>query len=226
MGHYAVFDQWWWVEEESYLDLTVTNLSDHKALTQALTDYQSSGFLGTGLRPLAAEGIASSEARQTKPVRVYFLQPGQGQSPDYDSLVRMDVLGTSSNGTYYLDQVYTFWMPERIERGGQMIGLPTGRRTWRPSPPTNPVWSWIADVPATMAQVPAPFVKNPFTETVTVAITQSLPAGVVVMRPTVVLSVVEGFPASNAGPGAGVLLTYTVAYQGPAEIEVESPALK
>jgi hypothetical protein len=154
---------------------------------------------------------------------VHYLQDWEGQSPDEDSWITIDVLGTTDTGTYFLDRESTSWLPERVSYDGMTILAPTIRGVQAEIPTLrNPVRTSLLSPQTSLLHTAMLWLENPFTQTVGVTVTQPLVAALEVIDPG---SGSVGDSAitwqSSLEPGASTVLTCSLQYQGNSGLQIE-----
>lgn len=179
VGEYRLFGRWWWWERESYSDVNVSNNTSYRTTYQILADYGNTGFMGLSYQPLLEEGVTAIAGNQAGTVRLHYKQPDQGASPDDDSAITMRLLGSTDTGTYWILNTGSTWQPSRITTAGRPATLPNGAMTTQAISPTlpYPIRSRVDVLADQLEYLPHAWVSNPFTQTVSVTITQPIPTG-------------------------------------------------
>lgn len=175
-GEYKVFGRWFWCERSSYSDVNVSNSTSYDSVYQAIADYGKTGFLGASYQPLVTEGAKAISGGGLDTIRAYYKQEDEGTSPDEDSTIWMDLLGSTDTGTYHVTHDSTTWNPTRVTASGgiQM----TTRAQQEAATIPYPIRTRMSVTEDNLTYTPYIWVDNPFTETVAITLTQSLPADV------------------------------------------------
>ena len=224
-GEYKLFGKVHWVEAESYTDVEIYNSSEYESLVQVSASYGAeAGFMGAGLRLLSAEGQASIPPHSLGTVRVHYRQGSLGESPKEYADISFAVLASTATGTYYIAYAYSSWVPDRVTTLGQPVKPPVGVTADEISTLPNPVRTQIGAALGALTYTPSIWVENPFTQTVTVQISQSIPIDIEVVDAnggTVDDSAIVW--QTDLEPSTSSLITCTIEYEGEPGVTVTYP---
>jgi hypothetical protein len=173
-------------------------------------------------QPLVEEAANAIPGSSSDTIRVYYKRDDQGISPDEESNIEMDLLGSTDTGTYHVTHDGTTWSPRRaiVSDAAQLAAQAHPEAQTIP----YPIRTRITTDEDNLTYTPYAWVDNPFTKTVVVTLTQSLPADAQVVEAG------NGTTAGNAirwqrtiSPQATVEITHVVCYQGEAGQNVDYP---
>lgn len=222
-GEYRLFGRWWWCEHSSYSEVNVSNSTSYDTVYQIIAKYGRTGFLGTSYQPLVSEGARAIPGGGSDTVLVYYKQDDEGASPDADSAIELDVLGSTDTGTYHIVHDGTTWQdPVRVSpSGGSWITTQD-----QADAPTisYPLRSRIAVDEDALTYTPYIWADNPFTETVVITLTQPLLADIQVIDANGGAMVENSLRWQRTiTPGHTVEITHLVRYLGSAGQVVSYP---
>ena len=221
-GEHKLFGRWWWCERSSYSDVNVSNSTSYETVYQVIADYGKTGFLGTSYQPLVGEGASVIPGGGPDTVRVYYKQDDEGASPDEDSAIEMDLLGSTDTGTYHVTHDGTAWTPTRVTASGT-LQITTQAQAEAPTIP-YPIRTRMAVDEDALTYTPYIWVDNPFTQTVAITLAQPLPADVQVIDANG-SSIVDNSLRwqRTISPQVTVEITHRVRYLGDAGQAVHYP---
>lgn len=227
VGEYCLFIQLYWCERASYSEVNLTNTTSSDTTFQVIGNYGHTGLFGLTFQPLVGEDAANIAANQSGTLPVRYKQSGQGDSPDDNSTIEMDILGSTATGTYYVTHTSTLWQPTLITTGGQpaqkSVRIKGASDVVSTIP--YPIRSRVDFAPDSVNYVPNLLVDNPFTETVHVVVSQDLPTGIQVIDANG--GTISGQSiswSSDISPQNTMEITYTVKYSGQAGTTLTLPA--
>ena len=222
-GEYRLFGRWWWCEHSSYSEVNVSNSTSYDTVYQIIAKYGKTGFLGTSYQPLVSEGARAIPGGGSDTVLVYYKQNDEGASPDVDSAIELDVLGSTDTGTYHIVHDGTTWQdPVRVSPSG---GSWTTTQDQADAPTIPyPVNSRIAVDEDALTYTPSIWVDNPFTKTVVITLTQPLLADIQVIDANGGAMVENSLRWQRTiTPGYTVEITHAIRYLGSAGQVVSYP---
>ncbi|MBN2550658.1 MAG: SBBP repeat-containing protein, partial [Anaerolineales bacterium] len=221
-GEYKLFGRWWWCEHSSYNDINLSNNTSYDTVYQVISSYGATGFLGTSYQSLVSEGVKAIPASGANTIRVYYKQGDEGVSPDEDSTIIMDVLGSTNTGTYYVDTKNLTWAPTRIPLSAA-FQISTQDQADAPAVP-YPIHTQLAVDENNLLYTPHIWVTNAFTQTALVTLTQTLPANVQVIDANGGSLIGNSLRwQTTLDPQASVEITHSVRYLGSAGQTVQYP---
>lgn len=172
----------YWEDHISYSDIDITNTSDETAAFEVIVQYGYDSRL-FGL-PFVYQPIVKDESLvlgpgQTKTVRIYYKQEERGGSPQTGDTIRLDVLASNDGGTFYVAHRDEIWNPQRVSLSGSALAA----NTVAADTPSieNPIDMYIISDPEDQTYEAQIWIANPFSDTVTATVTQTLPPGVTVV---------------------------------------------
>jgi hypothetical protein len=229
VGEYQFFGLLGWFERESSSEVRFSNKTGFATVFQVIGNYgNSSGIMGISYQPLVREGVTRSAipGNQSSVVRLRYKQNDQGASPDDNSVVEMELLGSTDTGTYYVLHTSTLWQPLRLTKSGQRASVPAGVKQSSDTALTlpYPIRSRVDTRADSLTYIPHLWVDNPFTQTVLITVTQPLPTGIQVINANG--GTVAGQTISwsrNINPRTTVEITHVVTYAGPAGATLTYP---
>ena len=223
----VVFGQSIWWERKSYSEISLTNTSDIATLYQIIGVYGNTGLQGHTYQTLVTEHAVNIPAQSTRVIQLPYKgeQGSDGVSPDKDSTITINILGSTDTGVYWVLNTSTTWQPEYSTGGGIASVKPqaTIQDTAIVSP--YPIRSRINANTDTMTYEPRLWVDNPFDYPIHVSVTQPLPSEIQV------LDAYSGTVTGNSiawsqdiAPKTTIELTHTILYTGTANTVVTYPS--
>jgi hypothetical protein len=222
-GEYKLFGRWFWCEQSSYTEVDLSNPTNYDTAYQAIAEYGKTGFLGTGYQSLVSEGAQAIPGGSSDAVRVYYKQDDKGASPDEESVIGLDLLGSTDTGTYHILHENVTWSPMRVTASGDVHLMMQTQQQDAPAIP-YPIRTRVVGREDTLTYTPYIWVDNPFTHSVTITLTQPLPAGVEVLddnNGTAKLNTLRW--QQIISPQTTVVITHLIRYQGEAGRAVQYP---
>lgn len=211
-----------WVERRSYSELALHNPSAYGTGYEAIATYGTTRFLGTSYQRLVTVDAREIESGSRRALRVYHLRDGEGVSPDAGSNVTIDLLGSTDTGLYGLERFEHSWDPILQPEDGQRAQLTASEA--EVAVYAYPFYGNIVRRPASLTYIPRLWVVNPFTQTVSITLTQPLPSGVeVVSAPGATEQDGNLCWTATLDPETRAAFTHTVRYVGPAIDELVYP---
>jgi uncharacterized repeat protein (TIGR01451 family) len=162
----------------------VTNTGDEAATFEVIARYAYYDRV-LGL-PWSWQTLVTEEALQlapghTAPVRVEYKDEEKGGSPEEGSIVYIDVLATNETGTFYVDTHVSTWEPQRTAASA-IVGAEAVARALDVDDDApvieNPIDSYVLSDPWNQGYAAQLWVANPFTDSITAHVTQTLPSGI------------------------------------------------
>ena len=226
IGEYKLFGKWWWWETESYSDVTLRNQTDYRTTYQVLGAYGRTGFLGTSFQPLLEEGVAAGAGRASNVARLHYNWGSQGVSPDENSTIEMDVLGTTDTGTYFITHTGTQWTRTHTLKNGDEAPIPVGLKQANDAPTLPyPIRSRVETRPDSLTYVPHLWIDNPFTQTIQIRVMQPLPEAVQVIAANgAMLNSQNLVWMRSLEPQSTVEITHVIRYDGATALPFSYPS--
>lgn len=186
-----------WVESYSWSEVTITNNSNEEALFLIYSRYlaDTTRFsLPWATMTIVEEKSVILNAGETKVVSIdYKVDDAKGLSPRAEkcytyligcslvppSDVKIDVLATNDQGTYYVAGTNTTWDPVKLPSGGSPGQIDT--HTQFQETIDSPITSNIQSAPWSDGYEVHLVVYNPFTTTQPVTVTQPLTNGIMLL---------------------------------------------
>ncbi len=182
-----------WNETGSWSEVSLTNTGDSETTYRVLATYlaDTTRFgVPWATRTMVAEATITLAPGASGVVRLDYKRdngargfsprsktciPLAGCSPASD--IGIDVLGTNDAGTYYIGRDWSEWRPVRQSLTG--MSLLSATETLPPIDP--PLTSYVLSAPWTQQHEAQIWINNPFTDTVPVTITQTLPPDITLL---------------------------------------------
>lgn len=168
-----------WDETSSYTGITVENTCSYTVAVTIYVRYYHSEFVaGLGSLsslPLVAYPVSTTlPPGQTATLKVYYKQAQNGASPDANSQVFFDVIGSTPSGTYAIATGQsTTWQPTQItQQGDDPDTTPTI---------SNPMSSYGTSSLTKQDYTVSNVVANPWNLPVAAVVTQGIPANITVI---------------------------------------------
>jgi N-acetylneuraminic acid mutarotase len=185
IGHYRLWPDLWWAEEESQLDIRVSNLSMYETDIMVSASYAHTSYWA-GPEQVLREGSTLLLSPSSKGITtVEFKSEDDGLSPDKGSVIDLLVIGTTDTGLYPVASAEVTWAPNRVERqSGAQARLPAGYERFEGTePPAHPYPLAAAtnNIPGSTNHQLAISIVNPFTMPVHATVTQSVPASITIL---------------------------------------------
>ncbi|MGD9100590.1 MAG: hypothetical protein PVF45_08915, partial [Anaerolineae bacterium] len=201
-------------EAHAYSEIRINNFSAHTTTFQVFVSYTSGEH----------DWLVSEDAVNIGPwdfgdVEVSYKKDDLGYAPSVGSVMRFDMLGTTDTGTYLVepqDLPPLTWEPEKKNRFGTPLPVSTKARADVTVIP-YPLRTRMTVQEEDLTYTPYVWVDNPFTQTMSITLTQPLPAGVAVVGGnggSVIGSSLRWH--QTIGPTATVGITHSVQYLGGA----------
>jgi hypothetical protein len=178
-GHYRVFGGLSWVEDRSEVGVPISNTTEFTVTYQTSVAY-AQAEIWSGYQRM----VALAEAPELPPgswhtALVRLKTKKNGISPDDGSRVELDVLAFTDTGVYPLNGATLYWDPVRYETESRALArVPAGysdaEAANAPTVPF-PLSSAVGTLPGSTNHIVSIIVQNPFTFTVSAALTQSVP---------------------------------------------------
>ncbi len=223
----VVFGQSIWWERKSYSEISLTNTSDIATLYQIIGVYGNTGLQGHTYQTLVTEHAVNIPAQSTRVIQLPYKgeQGSDGVSPDKDSTITINILGSTDTGVYWVLNTSTTWQPEYSTGGGIASVKPQATIQDTAIVLPYPIRSRINANTDTMTYEPRLWVDNPFDYPIHVSVTQPLPSEIQV------LDAYSGTVTGNSiawsqdiAPKTTIELTHTILYTGTANTVVTYPS--
>jgi len=191
MKSYGYYRLWgltpWWIEESSEIEWQLSNTASFETDLEAYVAYNQTNFWkGTQYFVVNGEPLHLNPNESGKLI-TKLKTISDAESPKIGSVVSFITLGDTYTGKYYISERALIWNPERVETQ-QAVNLHINNyqdstlSTDVPVAP-HPLSSALTFIPVDNQYHLSVFVLNPFTNSVTAQIRQSLPPQFTVVDP-------------------------------------------
>jgi hypothetical protein len=230
-GEYKLFGSLVWCEHTAYSELEISNPTSYPIVYQSLADYEHTGTLGLNYEPLVTEGVQSIPGGSSDTLRIYYKRDDHGVSPDEAqayyitqeaSSINITLLGSTDTGTYYITSTGKIWSPIRVETSDTTKVTLQEQQSAATVP--YPVRTLISVREDDLIYHSYIWIDNPFTQTVSVTLTQALPANVEVISSSMIISFENTLSWHQViTPQTTSIITHTFRYQDDAGQSIEYP---
>ena len=133
--------------------------------------------------PMVVEETVNLFSGQSETLRIFYKQGSQGGCPNQDSNITFDVLASNDSGTFYVGSNADQWNPQRVNplsiHNASAISMATNGTLASNAPSIeNPIDTHIFSLPGELQYEGQIWVVNPFTQSISTAITQPIPADI------------------------------------------------
>ncbi len=190
--HYSAGTGWGrlWREHESFTDVEMTNTGDETATFEVIVQYAYYDRvfgLPWSWNTLVTEKAIVLASGHSAPVRIYYKQEERGGSPEKDSIIYINVLVTNDTGTFHVGSHVSTWQPQRMAASSIVTlgpdAVAQALDVLEDAPVIeNPIDSYVLSDPWNQGYEAHLWVANPFTKTITVNVTQTLPSDVTLLE--------------------------------------------
>ncbi len=175
--HYSVGSGWGplFKETASYSEIQLTNTGTENAVFTVYTRYSYFDKifgLPWAFIPMVEYDTVNLEPGEARTVRIDYKQEEKGGSPEEGSPMWFDVMAANTTGTFYIGSDYSSWEPTRVGEDGSRVLISADAQTIE-----NPIDLYVLGGEGEPEYDAILWIVNPFTQTIQVNITQTLPIG-------------------------------------------------
>lgn len=171
-----------WNEQQSYTDVDITNTGDTSASFVVFASYYyNARFLGLPWQavPLTKDAAVVLGPHETRTVRLHYKRDDKAGSPETDSAVDFVLIGGNDTGKFVTDFLGDRWNPQRVSLvAGQRVTYASASSVAALPSIENPIDTYVSSNPTNQTYEVQTWIVNPFTGTMTIDLTQSLPGGI------------------------------------------------
>jgi hypothetical protein len=192
ISHYSVGNNIgpFWFEHYSYSDVEIKNTSNNRGTFEVFAQYgYNSTIFGLpwAYMPMVNSDTIVLDPNQSGTVRIYYKQDEKGGSPETNSVMGFDVLASNESGSFYIDHQQEFWTPlhgiasatsVEMQMAGDDALIPFTPATDGMTTIENPIDEYVTSDSSDQTFHAQIWISNPFSQTIDVTITQSLPGEV------------------------------------------------